>query len=165
MRLKKIFSLQFISNKIVRIAARAILIIIGFYVLLLVALSIYISSSEKKLLSFVNTQLKHTLLGELKINKAEITVWQTFPKIGIKLENVSISDSIYHKPFLQAKLITAKAGFFDLIGSKLTISSIKIQDALLYTFTDAKGYSNTYILKPQNKAKRKSKKACCICRS
>ena len=45
-----------------------------------------------------------------------------------------------------------------MIGSKLTISSVKYKMPLLHTFTDAKGYTNSYVLKPQNKAKRKSKK-------
>jgi uncharacterized protein involved in outer membrane biogenesis len=131
---------------------------VGLYLLLLTGISIYISSSEERLISFLRSKLKETILGELRIDKAEITVWQTFPKLGITLNNVIISDSFYHKPFLKAGTIRAKAGFFDLVGSRLRISSVKMQDAVIYTFTDAKGYTNNYVLKPQNKPKRKSKK-------
>ncbi|MBV9961100.1 MAG: hypothetical protein JO072_02535 [Parafilimonas sp.] len=147
-----------VPRKIVRIALRTILIIAGLYLLLLVGLSLYISSSQDRLISFLKSKLKETILGELKVDNANITVWQSFPKLGITLKNVTISDSVYHRPFLQAKEITAKAGFLNLIGNKLTISSVKVQDAVIHTFTDAKGYSNIYVLKPQNKQKRKSKK-------
>src|SRR3954468_8598234 len=97
-------------KKIMRIALRVLAIVIGLYILLLVGLSIYISSSHERLLSFINAKLKETILGELKVNKADITIWRTFPDIGITLSNVTISDSFYHKPFLKAQEITAKAG-------------------------------------------------------
>jgi hypothetical protein len=145
-------------KKIMRIALRVIAIVIGLYILLLVGLSIYISSSHERLISFLNTKLKETIIGELKVNKADITIWRTFPDIGITLNNVTISDSFYHKPFLKAEEITAKAGFLGLIGNKLKISSVEVNNAIIHTFTDAKGYTNTYVLRSQNKEKRQSKK-------
>jgi len=146
------------AKKIMRITLRVVVIIIGLYILLLVGLSVYISSSHERLLSFINTKLKETILGELKVNKAEITIWRTFPDIGITLSNVTISDSFYHRPFLKAEEIIAKAGFFGLIGDKLKISSVEINNAIIHTFTDVKGYTNTYVLSSQNKEKRQSKK-------
>ncbi|MEP6464925.1 MAG: AsmA-like C-terminal region-containing protein [Parafilimonas sp.] len=147
-----------IRSKLLRRILRVTAIIIGLYILLLIGLSIYISSSQKRLIGFLDAKLKETILGELKIDNADITVWRTFPDIGITLRNVSISDSFYHKPFLTAKEITAKAGFLGLIGNKLKISSVQVKDAVIHTFTDAKGYSNLYVLKSQNKEKRQSKK-------
>jgi uncharacterized protein involved in outer membrane biogenesis len=85
-------------------------------------------------------------------------VWQTFPKIGVTLSNVTLSDSFYHRPFLKANAIIGKVGILDLIGKKVKISSIKIEDAKVYTFTDSNGYTNSYVLKPQNKPERESKK-------
>src|SRR5438045_4415603 len=98
MELKKIPGIT-VSKKIKRIVIRTVLIVAGLYLLLLVALSIYISSSQERLIAFIKSKLKETLLGELRIDKAEITVWQTFPKLGITLNNVVISDSFYHRPF------------------------------------------------------------------
>ncbi|HEY2725932.1 MAG TPA: AsmA-like C-terminal region-containing protein, partial [Parafilimonas sp.] len=134
--------------------------VFAFYILLLVCLSIYISSSHDRLLAFLNAQIKQTILGELKINKADITVWQTFPKLGLTLENVTISDSFYHSPFLKADEIVVKAGLIDLMGKTVNISSVKIKNAVIHTFTDAKGYTNTYVLRsqPSQKQKRESKK-------
>src|ERR1700750_388774 len=105
MEVKRNFRLN-ISKKVRRIILSTLIILVGLYVLLLVALSIYVSSSKEKLISFLDSKLKETIRGELKIDKAEITVWQTFPRIGIILDNVTISDSIYHKPFLKAETIT-----------------------------------------------------------
>src|ERR1700684_1836987 len=101
----------------------------------MIGLSIYISSSKERLLKFLTQRMKETIVGELKVDKADLTVWQTFPKIGIKLNNVTISDSFYHKPFFNAKQIIAKVGLFDLLGMKVTISSVEIDDAVIHAFT------------------------------
>ncbi len=146
------------SKKTWRRILRVSVIVIGVYLLLMIGISIYISSSKERLVKFLTSRMKESILGELKIDNADITVWRSFPKIGIRLSNVSISDSFYNKPFLQAKLITAKVGLFDLIGMKVTISSVEIDDAVIHTFIDKNGYTNSYVLKPQNKSKRKSKK-------
>jgi hypothetical protein len=146
------------SKKTWRRVARVTVAILSLYLIFLAGLSIYISSSRERLVKFLTERIKETILGEFKIDKADITVWQSFPKLGITLTNVSISDSFYHRPFLKAKEITAKAGFLDLMGTKVKISSVKIEDAVIHTFTDTSGYTNSYVLKPQNKPVRESKK-------
>ena len=146
------------SKKIWRRILRVAIVIAGIYLLFLIGLSIYISSSKERLLTFLTQRMKETILGELKIDNADITVWRSFPKIGIRLDNVTISDSIYHRPFLQAKEITAKVGLLDLLGMKVNISSVEVDDAVIHVFTDKNNFTNSYVLKPQNKAKRKSKK-------
>lgn len=130
---------------------RVVAVILGLYVLLLVGFSIYISSSKERLLGFLNAKMKETILGELKINKADITIWRTFPDIGITLENVTISDSFYHRPFIKAEEIIARAGFMGLLGNKLKISSVSVKNAVLHSFTDVNGYSNNYVLMPHKK--------------
>ena len=146
------------SKKTWRRILRVTIVIIGVYLLLMIGLSVYISSSKERLLKFLTQRMKETIVGELKIDRSDITVWQSFPKLGIRLNNVVISDSFYHRPFLTAKQITAKVGFLDLLGMKVKISSVEIDDAIFHVFTDKNGYTNSYVLKPQNKPKRKSKK-------
>ncbi len=160
MQYKKFLRLSFIKQKWLRRVIRAAIGVFAFYLLILTCLSIYISSSHERLLAFLNAQIKQTILGELKINKADITVWQTFPKLGLTLDNVIVSDSLYHSPFLKADKIVVKAGIFDLMGKTVSISSVKIKNAVIHTFTDAKGYTNTYVLRsqPSQKEKRQSKK-------
>lgn len=146
------------SKKIWRRILRVVLVIAGIYLLFMIGLSIYISSSKERLLKFLTQRMKETIVGELKIDKADITVWQSFPKIGIKLSNVTISDSFYHRPFLNAKEIIGKVGLLDLLGMKVQINSVEIDDALIHVFTDKNGFTNSYVLKPQNKPKRENKK-------
>jgi hypothetical protein len=146
------------SKKTWRRILRIAIVIAGIYLLFMIGLSIYISSSKERLLTFLSERMKETIIGELKIDKADITVWQTFPKIGIKLTNVTISDSFYHRPFLNAKQIIGKVGLLDVLGMKVKVSSIEINDAVIHTFTEKNGYTNSYVLKPQNKPKRKGKK-------
>jgi len=130
---------------------RVVAVILGLYVLLLVSLSIYVSSSKERLLGFLNAKMKETILGELKINNADITIWRTFPDIGITLKNVTVSDSFYHRPFIKAEQITARAGFMGLLGNKLKIGSVTVKNAVLHSFTDINGYSNNYVLMPHKK--------------
>ena len=137
---------------------RVVIVVAGIYLLFMIGLSIYISSSKERMLKFLTQRMKETIVGELKIDKADITVWQSFPKIGIRLNNVSISDSFYHRPFLNAKEIIGKVGLLDLLGMKVQISSVEINDAVIHVFTDRNGFTNSYVLKPQNKPKRESKK-------
>jgi len=152
------FKHKFFSPKIWRRVARVVVVVLCLYLLLLTGLSIYISSSKERLIGFLTGKMKETILGELKVDKADITVWQTFPKIGISLTNVSISDSFYHTPFLSAKQITAKFGLLDLVGSKLRINTVEVRDAVFHTFTDTSGYTNSYVLRPQNKPRREKSK-------
>jgi hypothetical protein len=147
-----------VSKRIVTIVSRVIAVVITLYFLLLTGISIYVSSSQQKLIGFINESLKQTFLGELRVDKADLSVWRTFPNIGITLTNVSISDSFYRKPFLRADEITGTAGFFGLIGNKVKINSVTIKDALIHSFTDANGYSNTYVLRSRNKPQNKSNK-------
>ena len=69
----------------------------------MIGLSIYIASSKERLLKFLTARMKESIVGEMKINKADITVWRSFPKIGIQLNNVSISDSLLSQTFFKCK--------------------------------------------------------------
>lgn len=128
----------------------------------MLALSIYISSSKERLVKFLTERMKESIIGDLKVGNADITVWRSFPKIGIQLNNVTITDSLSKTPFLKANEIEAKVGLFDLLGMKVTISSVEVDDAVIHVFTDKNGYTNSYVLKPENKSRKKSKKAVVI---
>ncbi len=156
MEQKKKFKLH-ISGKFRRRFVRVTVVLLGVYVLLLVALSIYVSSSEEKWLAFLDDKLQEAIPGELKIDKSEINVWNTFPKVGITLSNVTINDSLYHNPFLKAESVRGKISFSDLIGKKLKINTVEIENAVIHSFTDSNGYTNNYVLKLQSKSNKKKK--------
>ena len=160
MNYKNFLKLRVVKSKVFRRIIRIAVAVFAFYILLLAGLSIYLYSSHERLLNFLNSQIKKTILGELKINQADITVWQTFPKLGLTLENVSITDSVSHSPFLKAGEIVVKVGLLDLIGKTVSISSVKIKNAVIHSFTDSNGYTNTYVLRsqPSQKEKKESKK-------
>lgn len=156
MEQKKKFKFH-ISGKFRRRFVRVAVVLLSLYILLLVTLSIYVSFSEDKWLGFLNDKLKDVIPGELKIAKSEINVWKSFPKVGITLNNVTINDSLYHKPFLKAEFVTGKISFSDLIGKKLKINTVEIENAVVHSFTDAGGYTNNYVVKLQNKPGKKKK--------
>jgi len=155
---KKRFQLKPFPKELKRVVIWGVLIFVGLNLLLLIALSIYVSSSKEKLIGFLDATLNEVVPGELKIDKTDITIWRTFPKIGVKLTNVTLSDSLYRKPFLQADAIIGKAGILDLIGNKVKITSIKIEDAKLYSFIDSNGYTNDYVVKPKHETGSQDKK-------
>ncbi|MBS1745037.1 MAG: hypothetical protein JST21_02585 [Bacteroidetes bacterium] len=148
-----------ISKKILRIALRILAIFVALYLLAMTGISIYVSSSKDKLLGLINSKMNNAVLGDLKVGNTEITVWRSFPDIGIRLENISLKDSLYHKPFLQAEDITIKTGLLDLIGNKLKISSVDVENAFIHSFTTEDGYSNAYVIQPKVTTKKQNKKA------
>jgi hypothetical protein len=147
-----------VFKKALKISLRVLAIFAGIYILLMIALSIYVSSSKEKLLALLNTKMNDAVLGDLKIGETDFTIWRSFPNIGIRLENVSITDSLYHKHFLQAGEVTVKLGLLGVLGKKMKISSVEIENAQVYSFTDAKGYSNAYVLQPKKKNETHDKK-------
>lgn len=158
MQLKDFFTLSFLSKKTKRIILWVAGIIAGLYLLLLIGLGIYISYTQQKLVSTLKTKLNDATMGELKIGEAEVTMWQTFPNLGVIFRNVTMTDSVYHLPYLQAKSITVKAGLFGLIGNNVKINSVILQGAVLHTFIDSSGYTNRYVFNPKLKPKTQSKK-------
>src|ERR1044072_8551123 len=75
-----------ISKKARKIIIVTIGVIVGLYLLLMIGLSIYISSSKERLLSFINSKIKETILGELKINNADIKTRLTGSKYRITFD-------------------------------------------------------------------------------
>ena len=133
-------------------------IVIGVYLLIMIGISIYIASSKERIVQFLTSQLKESVDGKIEVEKADILVWSTFPKIGVELDNLSISDSLYHKPVFKAGKIIAKIGLFDAFGNSFNIHSFHVENAMVHVFTDKNGYKNKYVFQPKNKKKKSGDK-------
>lgn len=148
---------QFVAGKTMRRFLWAIGIIVGLYVLLLVTISIYVSVSKEKLLAVVHEKINESILGKLNIGDVDVSVWKTFPKVGINLNNVVLTDSVYQRPFLKIGSVSVRIRLTGLIGKKIRVHSVKLEDAKVFRFVDKNGYTNTYVLKPKLQQQGKKK--------
>jgi hypothetical protein len=131
--------------------ALGFLILIAVYLLLLAAVSIYIAVNKEKIISSVEKAIRENVRGNATIKNFDVAVWSSFPKIEIELNDVVITDSVYHKPFLQLHQIAAGIGLFDLLGKEKNISSVKLSDGFIHVFTDTSGYTNAYLASGKKK--------------
>ncbi len=151
MKLIKQLGTLYRTNKLVRIFIYAGLILISLYLLLLIIVSIYINANKAKFITQVNEQIKNNIQGNVTIKNADIAVWRSFPRIAVVLQNISITDSVYHIPFLQMKQVDVRFGLLNIIGKKIRIGSVRLKDGQIHIFTDAAGYNNTYVVKGKPK--------------
>ncbi len=135
------------SHKWARVTSYVLLVLIGLYLVLLTILSVYINANKQKFISQVNTQIQANILGDVKVESADITVWSSFPRIAVVLQNVSITDSVYHKPFLKLRKASTSFGLTNLIGKNVQIGRVDLEGGLIHIFTDGNGYNNTYVIK------------------
>ncbi len=146
------FSLK--SNKTLKKICSWLLITAGIYLLLLIAASIYANANKEKFTGIVTDALKKSITGQVHIRQADISVWRFFPRFGVVLYDVSVTDSVYNQPFLKMKEIDVRFGLFDLIGSSKSIGSLKCIDGTLFSFTDTSGYANKYVITPKTKSSK-----------
>lgn len=129
----------------------------GIYLLVLLAASIYINSQKEKIMQYVSRELQDKLRGKATIEDIDITVWRHFPHIAFRMHGFSLTDSVYHKPVLSAKTISTTFNPFRLLGSNKSINNIIIKEGSFHLFTDSNGYSNRYLLQPQEKTNAEKK--------
>ena len=82
-------------KKFIKISSRVLLGLLGIFLLLYIFAAIYVSSNKKKLTAQIVTQLKKKISGDLSIKDVDISLFAHFPKIGVALKDISITDSLY----------------------------------------------------------------------
>lgn len=120
--------------------------IAGLYLCLLAVAAIYISTQKDSIRKKIEAELNEKLHGDLRIGGLDISLWRYFPSVGLRLNDFSLSDSIYRKPILAAKTMATTFNPFGLIISGKKIDDIIIEDAAFHLFTDSTGYTNKYLL-------------------
>ncbi|MEX6689052.1 AsmA-like C-terminal region-containing protein [Danxiaibacter flavus] len=137
-----------------------LLSIIALYVLILIVLSILANNKKGLILSKVNNAVHQLLPGDAHINDIEINMWRYFPKIEIRLIDVSYKDTLRHEPLFVAKTVSTTFNIVQLIQRNLDVRDLKVANGSFHLFTDSSGYSNNYLLKPkQREIERPGKKS------
>ena len=141
-------------KKFKRIILRVLLALVILVALGYVAIVIYVSLHKKELIQDLTEQVSEKINGSVAISDMEISFFNSFPRVSILLKKVKITDSLFarhRQPFFTGAEVAVQLNAGKLLQNELQVNGIKIKDALIFLFTDSSGYSNEYLLKPQQK--------------
>jgi len=139
----------FLKRKPVKITGIVSLSLIALIAILLSAASIYVHYNKNDIIAKVKDAFAKRVNGEIAIGDIDLSVWKNFPNIAIEIQNVSVSDSLYHKPLLKANQISFAVSIFQLASSRPDIARVGISGAVLHLLVDSTGFSNAYLLSPK----------------
>jgi hypothetical protein len=150
------FWLQLKMPRWARWAFRGVLAIFLFMIVAYVSLAWYINTHKDEVLASVTEELNEGLSGSLEIGNMEPTFLQGFPRVALRLENVTLKDSLYDrhgKMLLRAGSLDVSVNALALMRGTIEIKKIAISNAAVNLFTDADGYSNASVFKKGRKTK------------
>jgi hypothetical protein len=137
-------------NIILRVAIATIAVMLLIWAVIYIYFRLNKASLMAKVTSTVSTKLK----GQAQINDIGLNFFVNFPHITLRLDGVTLRDSMYqvhHRDLLKARKLFISATTFQLIRGKLHPAKIVIENGQLFLFTDARGYTNRYIISQDKK--------------
>lgn len=141
---------RFIAGRWARITLRALTVIIVLLVFAYVSLAWYIHSNKTEVLQKLTSSVNDNISGEVTIGDVEPTFLQGFPLISLRLENVTIRDSLFSKhgkTLLRAEEIAIAVNTFAMLRGTVEIKNVSISRAAIALHTTADGYSNTNVFR------------------
>ncbi|MFT3979375.1 MAG: AsmA-like C-terminal region-containing protein [Ferruginibacter sp.] len=142
-------------KRLLRISLKIAAGLLGLLLLLFVITAVYISANKKKVTEMVMAELNKKISGNISIKEVEISLFAHFPKIGVALKDVVITDSLYKQhgqALLTAGELNARISAYQLIRKKNPLTGISLRDATIIMYTDSSGYSNTSIIRKKDNA-------------
>jgi hypothetical protein len=137
-------------------------IILGLLLIAVIALSVYINSHKKSILTAIIKELNKNLQGgTLTIASMEPSFFSGFPGVSVSLKDVVVRDSlwkVHHHTLLEAKDFNISINTLALFTGTIEINKMGINNATIYLYTDSTGYQNTSVLKNKNKPKNAEEK-------
>jgi len=140
-----------------RIVLRGLGVLVLIIVLLFTGVAWYINTHKKEVLASLTNQLNDGLAGSLQIGNMEPTFLSGFPNVALRLEKVSLRDSLFanHKrTMLAAGHAEVAINVMALLHGTVEIKKIVINNAVIDLYTDSNGYSNTSIFKKKPKKEK-----------
>ena len=130
-----------------------------FILLMWGGIYVYFRLNKEKLLGKVTETVSARLNGEATIKDIGINFLINFPYITLRLEGVTLRDSMYkvhHHDLLRANKFFISSSTFQLLTGQVEPSKIVIEQGELFMFTDAGGYTNTYVSASPSKEGKKN---------
>ncbi|HEX6181953.1 MAG TPA: AsmA-like C-terminal region-containing protein [Chitinophagaceae bacterium] len=119
---------------------------------------VYFQSNKEKLLAKVTQTISERLNGEATIKDLGINFLVNFPYITLRLDGVTLRDSmhkVHNHDLLRARKFFISSSTFQLLTGQIEPSKIIIEQGQLFMFTDAAGYTNTYVTASPSKEGKK----------
>ena len=145
-----------ISKKIIKISGIILGSVLGLVLLCLAVVTIYIHTQKPKLLAQLNAVLDEQIVGNLSIRNFDISLWRYFPNIELRLEDVTIRDTLKHLPMITVSSLSTTVNLFEIFSKNKTIDDIIIEGGEFHLFTDSNGYKNNYVFQSRKIRQRPS---------
>lgn len=121
--------------------------------ILYIAAYAYIAANKKYIILQIKEQVADKLNGDIQINNIGLSFLNTFPRISVLLEDVSVKDTLFsqhHHPFFQAKKVYVNLSLAGTIQKSNPVSGIRVENGQLFVYTDTSGYTNAYLFSPKS---------------
>src|ERR1700726_55031 len=114
-------------KKVLKYSLRSLAVILGILLLLSVGGWIYLNQHKKEILAYINTESAKRMHGQITVGDISASLFNTFPKLSISLNEVHIQDSLWpqHRhDLLYARNAFANIDLFQLIRGHIRVSKV-----------------------------------------
>lgn len=130
--------------------------IIPLFLCLAIAICINVFFSPEKLTPILLNTANQQLNGHIELEKAELTFFSSFPRLGVRLSNGKVVSNVSRDSLFQRQdtLISFKKAdviinpFDFLINNRLNVHLIELDSAQLYAFKAKNGIANWDLTQP-----------------
>lgn len=121
-------------------------------------LFIYVYQNIDQLKKYAITEVNAMLKAELKAESIDVTVFKTFPKVSLALNQVSIADPLRSGKFLlKAQHVFLGFDVYDILNERYRIQLLEADSGELHLYTNKRGSNNYDLLKESSDKKSKKK--------
>lgn len=140
-----------------RIILRGFFALIFIITISFIGLAWYINTHKAQVMAAITEQLNDGMSGTLQVGDMEPTFFQSFPRVALRIENVTVRDSFYsiHKrTMLTAGEVNVSVNVLALLRGTVDIKKIGINNAVIDLYTDVNGYTNASIFRKKPKKEK-----------
>ena len=113
----------------------------------------YVSMNKESIIKQVTGEIGNKMNGKVTIEDVELSYLSQFPKISVRLNNVTVTDSMFldhQHVFFRANQLFARLSITKLIRKQAPLNGLRIDKGEIYLYTDSTGYTNSYLFKQKN---------------
>jgi hypothetical protein len=145
-------------KKIYKYTLRIVGGLFGLLILVYIVLSIYVTVNKEALLKKATMEISNITGGKATVADLSVSVFNNFPYLAIALSKIDIRDSLFSRHghrFFYAEKLFLRLNPVKLLMANISINKLEVDSGSFYLFTDTSGYTNSYLLKPQQKSPAK----------
>lgn len=136
-----------------KIIAKILAILVSVVLIVYASIYLFVLVNKQYLINSINAELKKNVNGDIQIRDINFTMFHHFPSFTLLVHDIYLRGpkyNIYKKDFLTAKKLYISINPFLLLKREVNLSKIEIDQASVYIFRTADGYSNIDVFKQNN---------------